>query len=199
MIDNEIIKALECCGIETNCKDCPYHDVSCCQDELCKAALNLINCMQEDYNRLQKSYVKEQELFSEQCLENERLKVNIDKLQETIFKKEDLMQMLYSNNQAYYDELVFAKDEIERLKEENENLKINNLKEIRAINENLINQLRLHKSEVRKEFAEKVKEVDGNSFLKEGYDGADEFLWFDNESYETYIDDLLKEMEKEND
>ena len=114
IVDNDkVIKALKCCGVETNCKHCPYHDISFCQDEMCVDALYVIRQQQ-----------KEIEKFAD-----------IGKI---------------------YSEI---------------------------------------KSEVRKEFAEKVKEIDGNLFLKADYDGADEFMWFDNESYETYIDNLLNEME----
>lgn len=52
MTDNEIIKALECCGIETSCKGCPYHDISFCQDNICKDALDLINRQKADIEML---------------------------------------------------------------------------------------------------------------------------------------------------
>lgn len=185
--DNDFMRALKCCAIDMDCEHCPNKDEGIgCVTLTLNNSLDLINRMQEDYSRLSKAYVKEQGLFSEQCLENERLKVDIDKLQETIFKKEAIMQLLYSNKQAYYDELVSAKAEIERLKEENENLKINNLKEIRTINENIINQLRLQKSEVRKEFAELVK--------LEFYREFDELI---PSIMADRIDELLEELEKE--
>ncbi len=44
-----------------------------------------------------------------------RQKAEIEKLQVVIFKKEDLMQTLLTEKQAYYDELVSSKAEIERL------------------------------------------------------------------------------------
>lgn len=53
MTDNEIIKALECCGVDTSCEGCPYHDVSLCQDNLCKDALSLINRQKAEIERLQ--------------------------------------------------------------------------------------------------------------------------------------------------
>ncbi len=81
------------------------------------------------------------------------------------------------------------KAEIERLKTHKEHSKL--------LIQRLKKKILVFQSEARKEFAEKVKEIDGNLFLKADYDGADEFMWFDNESYETYIDNLLNEMEKE--
>jgi|GEM_PF-5479124 len=55
--------------------------------------------------------------------ENESLKGQIDMLHETIFKKEDLMRKIFSQKQAYYDELVAAKDENEKLTREVETLR----------------------------------------------------------------------------
>ena len=55
------------------------------------------------------------------------------------------------------------------------------------------------KTEARKEFAEKIKEKNGNDFLRSWYEGADECYEFNQEAFEMFIDNLLKEMEREND
>ena len=91
--DNEIIKAAEHCFVAKNCKDCPLdrgeHNNTCIY-ELRMSIVDLLR-RQNEQNEI---------------------------LQKTIFRKEDLMQMLQSQKQAYYDELVSAKAEIERLKKE---------------------------------------------------------------------------------
>ena len=51
MTDNEIIKALECCGL-IGCKECPYCNEDGCQDKLCIAALGLINCQKAEIESL---------------------------------------------------------------------------------------------------------------------------------------------------
>lgn len=51
----------------------------------------------------------------------------------------------------------------------------------------------------RKEFAEKIKEKNGNDFLRSWYEGADECYEFNQEAFEAFIDSLVEEMEREND
>ena len=46
-----------------------------------------------------------------------------------------------------------------------------------------------------KEFAEKIKEKNGNDFLRSWYEDADECYEFNQEAFEKFIDNLLKEME----
>ena len=51
MTDNEIIKALECCGIlDTQCTSCPYYEKICCVDA---DALDLINRQKAEIEALQ--------------------------------------------------------------------------------------------------------------------------------------------------
>ena len=65
MTDNEIIKALECCGFEYGnpCSVCPKYekDNDFCQEELHNYALDLINRQQAEIEKLQvfKSYFDE--------------------------------------------------------------------------------------------------------------------------------------------
>lgn len=56
MTDNEIIKALEHCGIETSCEGCPYFDEfhmadSTCLDDIAKDAFDLIKRQQAEIER----------------------------------------------------------------------------------------------------------------------------------------------------
>ena len=44
------------------------------------------------------------------------------------------------------------------------------------------------------EFAERLKEKDGNEFIKSDYEGKDEIYWFDQPEYESFVDNLVKEM-----
>lgn len=55
------------------------------------------------------------------------------------------------------------------------------------------------KAEVRKEFAERLKEKNGDDFITEWYESADICYEFNQEEFEAFIDNLLKEMEREND
>lgn len=130
-----------------------------------------------------------------------RQKSQIESLQEVIIKKEDLMQMLCSQKQGYYDELVSAKAEIERLRKESDEgfnkwiILDERTKERYA--ELYEEAKEVLKSEARKDFVERLKEMDGNEFLETGRDGADVFDYFNQEKYEAYLDNLLEEMESE--
>ena len=57
MNSEDIKKALECCSNPSinSCKDCPYNnkgEFSCCDGEMCKAALNLITEQEKEINQL---------------------------------------------------------------------------------------------------------------------------------------------------
>ena len=58
MTDNEIVKALECCGRNSiagwlnECKNCPLHDRTTCIPELMYNAKDLINRQKEEIERL---------------------------------------------------------------------------------------------------------------------------------------------------
>lgn len=58
MTDNEIIKGLECCGVEQCCKGCPYNGMHLppkmyCQDQKDSNALDLITRQKTEIERLQ--------------------------------------------------------------------------------------------------------------------------------------------------
>ena len=53
MTDNEIIKALECCGNPYSiCAECPIKDDHGCNEQLAKYALDIINRQQAEIERL---------------------------------------------------------------------------------------------------------------------------------------------------
>lgn len=55
MTDNEIIKALECCGEEDKCKECPYYNkgnFKCLNYKFFKDLLDLINRQKAEIERL---------------------------------------------------------------------------------------------------------------------------------------------------
>ncbi len=79
MTDNEIINALECCGIKTSCENCPYHDTSLCQDAICKDALALINRQKAEIERYEK---ENNEKFNKWMLLDERTKERYAELYE---------------------------------------------------------------------------------------------------------------------
>ena len=45
-----------------------------------------------------------------------------------------------------------------------------------------------------KEFVERLKGKDGNEFIKSAYEGKDEIYWFDQPEYESFVDNLGKEL-----
>ena len=141
MTDNEIIKALECCGIrDTKCISCPYYEKTYCVDV---DALDLIN----------------------------RQKAEIDIL---IRKKESLR-----------DEIAEQQAEIERLKEENKQIR----NDCRWCEEWQTTELLGERAKAIKEFVERLKEKADSGFWQEhSYVSTDD------------IDDLVKEMpEQKND
>lgn len=142
MTDKDIIKALECCNVETDCKRCPLYKehFTQCIDIACKNALDLI---------------------TRQQAEIERLKTELDFAK--AFRKEtdaefSLMRRKYGN------------------------------------------MLKAAKSEAYKEFAERLK----NEIISDtayGCDTSQHTGYYDYQikigDIPEYIDNLLKEMEKE--
>ena len=116
MTDNEIIKALECC---TNCicnhaktdTECPLVKMSFCKNYLMKESLALINRQKEDIEHYKKSYFNGQKIFSDQSLENECMKAEIDSMKEKL--------KLYS----YYKEPFVKHIKSEAIKDSSEKLK----------------------------------------------------------------------------
>ena len=75
MTDKEIIKALECCAILDidfeNCKKCPYYECKCGTKEhnMPKDALDLINRLQAENERLEKTQVQYVKAFFDEFVE----------------------------------------------------------------------------------------------------------------------------------
>ncbi len=53
MTDNEIVKALECCGND-ECSKCPLQDGVCSEKDVMKNAIDLINRLQAENEMLKK-------------------------------------------------------------------------------------------------------------------------------------------------
>ena len=117
--DYEVMKGIECCIIG-DCGGCPINTGSACRDYLFEGALSLINRQKAEIERLQKAYTKGQEIFSEQCLENERLKVEIERLEAMIDAAEEHFAPLPFKNK--FDEYI-EKSKAEAIKKFSERLK----------------------------------------------------------------------------
>ena len=138
MTDREIVKALESYIKDIACAKCGFKDNYLLI--VIKNALDLINRQKADYDRLQKSYLRNQEIFAEQSLENERLKAENERLQNI---------------------LICFMDALGKVR------KIDDIDEISLIPlmSELNKQYRAElKAEAYKEFAEKAKEFMHNKF-----------------------------------
>ena len=159
MTDTENIKkALSCC-MGAGCTECPLRSQALCLYILKKGALDIIN----------------------------RYEAEIETLQEIIFRKEDLMQKIHNQKQVYYDELVSAKAEIERLTAEREKL----LKECKKCGRRtqkaigkLQKKIKTARAEAVKEFAERLK--NSTCCIAQCH--------FTYAEVEYHIDNLVKEM-----
>lgn len=96
LTDNEIIKALECCVKETHtCLECPYTEFGQCEFLVMKDALDLINRLQA---------------------ENERLKEKCEMWDKTVFAKSLEEWLEFCDNfkaEAYKECIEKAKNEID--------------------------------------------------------------------------------------
>lgn len=86
MTDTNIIHALQCCGVETNCRNCPlYEERSAdCIYTVLKNALDLITCQQAEVERL-----KEQIVEVSKTIKSEAVKVFAARLKEEIRLDDD--------------------------------------------------------------------------------------------------------------
>ena len=116
MTDKDIIKALECCGIKTDCKGC-YFDTheseDICAREIVKNAFDLINHQKEEIEFLQKTIGKNSKKALDVTLEEiEKCRVEAitefaERLKQTI--KNEINTYYNSNGGGYY----LAEDTIE--------------------------------------------------------------------------------------
>ena len=134
MTDNEIIKAFRCCYLKEDlCEECPCLKDEKCTDmgnvfNIPKQILDLINRQKaeiENYKqiaenqqsvsmdkeveikRLRKAYLKQQEIFAEQSLENERLKAEVERLQKY---HDDMEDAIYSFREDHAKVKFFKKE-----------------------------------------------------------------------------------------
>lgn len=96
MTENEIVKALECCGDENNCAECPLkstrfeHDASCAE-ELMKTAAETIKSLQE----VKEVLINGQEMLLKHISsQNEE----IDELQYKMFETKNGFGKLFKRN-----------------------------------------------------------------------------------------------------
>ena len=116
MTDKDIIKALECCGIKTDCKGC-YFDTheseDICAREIVKNAFDLINHQKEEIEFLQKTIGKNSKKALDVTLEEiEKSRVEAitefaERLKQTITN--EINTYYNSNGGGYY----LAEDTIE--------------------------------------------------------------------------------------
>lgn len=116
MTDKDIIKALECCGIKTDCKGC-YFDTheseDICAREVVKNAFDLINRQQTEIERLQKKVDELAEVLSDAIkirykeAKSEAIKEFAEQLKQTITN--EINTYYNSNGGGYY----LAEDTIE--------------------------------------------------------------------------------------
>ena len=116
MTDKDIIKALECCGIKTDCKGC-YFDTheseDICAREIVKNAFDLINHQKEEIEFLQKTIGKNSKKALDVTLEEiEKCRVEAitefaERLKQTITN--EINTYYNSNGGGYY----LAEDTIE--------------------------------------------------------------------------------------
>ena len=116
MTDKDIIKALECCGIKTDCKGC-YFDTheseDICAREIVKNAFDLLNRQKEEIEFLRKTIGKNDKKALDVTLEEiEKSRVEAitefaERLKQTI--KNEINTYYNSNGGGYY----LAEDTIE--------------------------------------------------------------------------------------
>ena len=116
MTDKDIIKALECCGIKTDCKGC-YFDTheseDICAREIVKNAFDLLNRQKEEIEFLRKTIGKNDKKALDVTLEEieksrvEAIKEFAEQLKQTITN--EINTYYNSNGGGYY----LAEDVIE--------------------------------------------------------------------------------------
>lgn len=75
MTDNEIIKALECCGDPYSvCAECPIKDDHGCNEQLANYALDLINRQQAEIEKLKKEIQITKDAYTMLQTKNEIIK-----------------------------------------------------------------------------------------------------------------------------
>ena len=116
--------------------------------------------------------------YYNECLKDlKNAHAEIEKLQKVIFKKEGLMQMLFAQKQAYYDELVKSKSDLEKLTQINSSLCEEGGK--------LFRERKTIREKAIKEFAERLKpKLRNNAHVSP----------FASNLNDVIIDNLIKEI-----
>ena len=102
MTDKDIIKALECCGIKTDCKGC-YFDTheseDICAREIVKNAFDLINHQKEEIEFLRKTIGKKKKKALDVTLEE----IEKSRVEAIIGFAERLKQTITNEINTYYN------------------------------------------------------------------------------------------------
>lgn len=80
MNNNEILRALECCGNGDFCNHCKYQDLKDCYRRLAKDTLDLINRQQIEIEVLQNDVSFLDKHNDELIADNDKLKAEIERL-----------------------------------------------------------------------------------------------------------------------
>lgn len=95
MNDNEIIKALKCCGND-ECSKCPLQDGVCSEKDIMKQALDLINRQKAEAERLNKKVEELSEVLSDS------IKIKVSEIKsETIREFVERLKNEIISNTAY--------------------------------------------------------------------------------------------------
>ena len=106
MTDNDIIKALECCGIrDTNCIECPYYEKTYCVDadalDLINRKDDMINGLIAGQETLQKALAEKNAEVERLTLENLQMVASIKRLKsEAITEFAERLKELKANKQV---------------------------------------------------------------------------------------------------
>lgn len=174
MTDNEIKKMLECCKQEIDdngvicgeCKKCPNYEgkTGLCKEDLPTVVLDLINCLQARVEKCEKVEHFADKTITTLQAENERLKAENKLLIDNDVSNKYPNCVLVEKGRIYTRTLEDYDE--------------------------LIGDI---SAEARKEFAEKVKEIDLYQFIEEYYQNAELRYEVRRDWFDEHIDNLLKE------
>ena len=134
--DNEIIRAMECCGTDDFCNHCKYQDLRDCHRHLAKDALDFITRQQTEIDDLERIV----------GLMNKRKYYR--KFVDEVFSKQKGKELSEPDFDYIYQLYFEQQSEIERLKDEYE--------ESKKRNQDLVYAFQSYKSEAYKEFADNL-------------------------------------------
>ncbi len=121
MTDNDIIKALECCmNVSDSCFECPFYNKLTCTMRLKKSALDLINRMRAEIERLRDMVAQNEGVLPEyeRLIKHEAFKDLAEKL-----KSRKRRMCGNENGGLYWDQAVLVEDidrAVKEMTEEND-------------------------------------------------------------------------------